>query len=141
MAQSKKQKKEAAAKRAKQRARNAAKPVPATRVALEDQISNLQSALFNLRQMYDAAMQEKSAVQAAVVQRDQLITAFAVEYSGISVKKLTVDEIARGDWVGYEQEMEDDEMFVFAIHKNDLEEEVEDAGTEDAEEVEEEDGS
>lgn len=137
MAQSNKQKKEAAAKRAKQRARNATRPKVLDRRALEEQISQLQAALFNMRKMYDAAMQEKSATEAAVIQRDQLITSFAVEYSGISVKKTTVDEITRGDYVGYEQEFEDDELFVIAIHKNDLEEE--DVQDEDPEEVEEED--
>ena len=140
MAQSTKQKKAAAKARAQQRARNKHKK-PNARETLETQVANLQSALFSIRQMYDSAMQEKAAVEAQVIQRDQLLTALAVEYTGVSVKRETVNEVGRGDYVGYEQELEDDELFIFAIHKDDLEQEevVEVDG--DTEEMEEEDGT
>ena len=134
MAQSKKEKKAAAKARAKQRAKNANKQ-GSSRMSLEAQIGNLQTALMNMRGLYDAAMEEKAALNAQIVQRDQLLTAIAVEYDGVSVHRATLQQIGSGEYAGYEQELEDDEMFIFAITKED----IADVEPETTEEVEEED--
>ena len=136
MAQSKKQKKEVARKRAKARARGQLKQ-PATRTNLEDTIAQLQAALVNMRKLYDQAMEEQAVLRAAINNRDQIITALAVEYTGVSVKQSTVAEVTSGAYVGYEQEVEDGELFIFAIGKDDLEDEDTEERTEEVEEADE----
>lgn len=133
MAQSKKAKRDAAKARAKQRARNQGKDSKSQN--LRAQLGNLQTGLMNMRQLYDQVTQEKQTLQAEIIRRDQLITALAAEYDGLSVHKVTLEQVGAEGFVGYEQELEDDEMFIIAIHKDDLEED--DVDTETTEEVEE----
>jgi hypothetical protein len=107
MSQTNAQKKKALAKRAKQKSKNQmmGRQSGKTLTTLKTQNSQLQSALLNMRQMYDQSVMERDALRKQLGQRDQLITAIAIEYGGsipIEIAQLTLLEVASGKWEGYD---------------------------------------
>ncbi len=76
--------------------------------------ANLQSALMNMRQLYDQATQEKQGLQALIAQRDHLLAALAVEHEPLFVSRETEEMIRTKMVAGYEMtvfsEEEDEEL-------------------------------
>lgn len=107
MAQSNKQKKDAARRRRlarqkhEQKARQAGKQKQSKLEQLAQMNAQLQGAMFNLRQMYDQAVMEKEALKSQLAQRDQLITAASVSDNGITIEADDMALVLEGEVVGY----------------------------------------
>ena len=98
---------------------------------LSEQQAQMQGALMGLREMYDQVVLEKQQLQGQIAQRDQLLTALAVEYSGLSVGEDVYATVIGGNYSGYEIEKEDGEIVIVAVDAPELEEE-DDGNTDDS---------
>ena len=114
MTQSQKDKKAAAKARAKQKAKlkNGTGRIEAI-ANLKETNGQLQTAMLNIRQMYDQKVMEAEALKQQVAQRDQLITAIAVD--GLTVSPERMQTVAEGTYVGYETEYDEDEGLTFFV--------------------------
>lgn len=118
MAQTQAQKKAATKSRAKQKARGAGAGSAKKLAALSEQNGQLQTAMLNIRQMYDQSIMEKQATQTALNERDQLITAFLITLGGsFTVPKASIQAVMNGEYTGYGIAEDDEEGFVLTAEE------------------------
>lgn len=126
MAQSEAQKKAAAKARRKQAEERASTP-KSRNDAARQQIANLQSSLFNIRQMYDQKVMEVEQLRQALVGRDQLIAGIVASTEGITrVVRESMEAVLQGAYSGIDvsDDEESDDILITLIASDTLEDDA-----------------
>ncbi len=89
---------------------------PSPRQKLENDLGDVQKALFNMRQMYDQKVMEIDAFRQQIGQRDQLIAGIVLEYGPtVSLEQTTLQYVASADIQGYEINTKDGEIKITLV--------------------------